>query len=134
MSPQNSEKSAEKSAPELIEIEVCFALPDRQELLKLKVAAGTSALDCLRASAIQDSFADLDLDASPIGVFGKLVAAADYKPQAGDRLEIYRPLIADPRDRRRQRASSQKGAATEDGEGGRDAAETGAENPPPAKG
>lgn len=131
MNSQNSEKSIEKSGPELIEIEVCFALPERQELRKLKVAAGTSASDCIRASKIKDSFVDFDLDTSSIGVFGKLVAAADYKPRAGDRLEIYRPLIADPRDRRRQRASSQKRATTQDGKGGKDAEETSAENPSP---
>ncbi len=133
MSPHNSQKRTEKSSPELIEIEVCYALPDRQELLKLRVAAGISALDCIRASGIEESFAGFDLANSPVGVFGKLVNAADYQPQAGDRLEIYRPLIADPRDRRRQQASSQKKAAARDSAGGREGKDSGVKKNRPRK-
>ena len=129
MNPHDSEKVAQ--SPEWIKIEVCHALPDRQELLKIKVLAGTSALDCIRASGIEKFLAGLDLAKSPVGVFGKLVNASEYRPQAGDRLEIYRPLIADPRDRRRQQASRQKGAAAR--EGGGEEGGTGVENPQTGK-
>ncbi|MBV1919920.1 MAG: RnfH family protein [Pseudomonadales bacterium] len=94
---------------EMIQVEVAYALPDRQELIALSVRKGTSMFDAAVQSNIGDKFPDLDLEGAPMGVFGK----ADRKPQErvleeGERVEIYRPLIADPKEIRKRRAAEAK--------------------------
>ena len=99
---------------ELISIEVAFALPDRQKILSLQVAQGTTAYDAVEQSGITNHFTDLELDKSAMGVFGNelgsrgLAAPKEYLVRDGDRIEIYRPLIADPKEVRRQRAEEAK--------------------------
>ena len=85
-------------------IEVAYATPDKQIILECRVDAGISVRDAVRGSGIERHFAEIDPDSCDIGVFGKVVAA-DYELQDGDRIEIYRPLIADPKEIRRQRAA-----------------------------
>ncbi len=85
-------------------IEVAYATPEKQIILECRVDAGTSARDVVRGSGIEQHFPEIDLDACDIGVFGKVIPA-DYELQDGDRIEIYRPLIADPKEVRRQRAA-----------------------------
>lgn len=85
-------------------IEVAYATPDKQIILERRVDAGTTARDAVRGSGIKAHFPEIDLDSCDIGVFGKVIAA-DYELQDGDRIEIYRPLIADPKEVRRQRAA-----------------------------
>lgn len=89
---------------ETIEIEVVYALPEQQKLLRLKVPAGTQARDALRLSGIANDFPELDVNSCPLGVFGKAVAS-DYELVEGDRVEIYRPLVNDPRETRRELAA-----------------------------
>ena len=86
-------------------IEVVFALPDRQELLALNVDTGTTVEAAVALSAISDKFSGADLSACQAGVWGKVVER-DYRLQEGDRLELYRPLQMDPRDARRLLAAS----------------------------
>ncbi len=99
---------------ELISIEVAFALPDRQKIQSIQVARGTTALDAAKQSGIQSHFPDLDLGSSAMGIFGNelgtrgLSAPDEYLVRQGDRIEIYRPLIADPKEVRRQRAAEAK--------------------------
>ena len=85
-------------------IEVVYALPNRQHRLHLELEAGASVRDALLAVARIPPFAEMDLDAQTVGIFGRIV---DLEEQLGpdDRVEIYRPLAADPREARRRRAS-----------------------------
>lgn len=88
-------------------VEVAYALPDRQALLAIQVPAGTTALQAVLQSNIASQFEGLDPRTSKLGVFGKLVSS-DYVLQSGDRVEIYRPLLADPKEVRRQLAEQGK--------------------------
>ena len=101
-------------ADEPIEVEVAYARPDEQVILPLRVPAGTAIEDAIRRSGILDRFPEIDLAANKVGVFGK-VGRLDQALAEGDRVEIYRPLIADPKEARKQRAAEgkamKKGAA-----------------------
>jgi putative ubiquitin-RnfH superfamily antitoxin RatB of RatAB toxin-antitoxin module len=85
-------------------IEVAYATPARQIILEREIDTGTGARAAVQNSGIEQHFPEIDLDNCDIGVFGKAVAD-DYQPVDGDRIEIYRPLIADPKEVRRQRAA-----------------------------
>ena len=85
-------------------IEIAYATPARQEIIECEIAAGTSPRDAVRLSEITRQFPEIDPESCDIGVFGKLVSA-DYDLSDGDRIEIYRPLLADPKEVRRQRAA-----------------------------
>lgn len=90
----------------LIEVEVVYAAVDRQRLLTFKVAEGTCVRAALRVSGIADEFPELDLATCPVGIFGKQVVDAQARSLvAGERIEIYRSLVADPKEIRRQRAA-----------------------------
>jgi putative ubiquitin-RnfH superfamily antitoxin RatB of RatAB toxin-antitoxin module len=89
----------------LIAVEVAYALPEKQKVVQLEVSPGTTALQAARLSGIADDFSGLRLDeASRLGIFGHIVAP-DQELQAGDRVEIYRPLLVDPKEVRKQRAA-----------------------------
>lgn len=85
-------------------IEVVYALPDRQRLVRLAVESGTTARSAALGSGLDQEFSELDLAACALGVFGRRVAD-DYELQSGDRLELYRPLRNEPREARRRRAA-----------------------------
>jgi hypothetical protein len=85
-------------------IEVVFALPARQELISVTVSPGTTAEMALQQSAISDLFPDEDFSDYQLGIWGKLVTRS-YSLKNGDRLEIYRPLLIDPREARRALAA-----------------------------
>lgn len=93
---------------ERIRVEVAYALPEEQVIIPLEVATGTTAQQAIERSGILQQFMDIDLKANKVGVFGKLVKL-DTVLRANDRVEIYRPLIADPKEVRRQRAAEGKG-------------------------
>ena len=86
-----------------IHIEVAYATPEKQVLLSLSVPAGTTVAEGIEQSAIQDEFPELKIDLKAVGIFSRKVPL-DYLLKEGDRIEIYRPLIADPKEVRRQRA------------------------------
>jgi len=89
----------------MIEIEVVYAAVDRQALLTLTVPVGTSVRAALLESVVAREFPELDLVNCPVGIFGRVVADPERRSvQAGDRIEIYRPLLADPKEVRRLRA------------------------------
>ena len=90
-----------------IDIEVVYALPEKQPLLKQQVVAGTTVLDAIRASGILEKYPEIDIATSKVGIFGKLVKP-DTVLREKDRIEIYRPLIADPKEVRRKRAEEGK--------------------------
>ena len=87
-----------------LSIEVVYALPEQQRLLAFDVPAGTTARDALRISAIKDEFPELDIEQCSIGIFGKEVDGGQVLI-SGDRVEIYRPLLKDPREARRELAA-----------------------------
>lgn len=87
-----------------MKIEIVFALPDRQELIALTVDPGTTVDQAIARSAIGDKFPDEDLSGYQAGIWGRVVGR-DHRLQDGDRLEIYRPLLIDPRDARRRLAA-----------------------------
>ncbi|MBF8163169.1 RnfH family protein [Ectopseudomonas hydrolytica] len=98
-----------------IAIEVVYALADRQKLLRLSVPAGTTVREAALRSGMQQFFPELDLHQAPLGIFGKAVAKPEERVlEEGERVEIYRPLIADPKEVRKQRAAKAK--AREEGE------------------
>jgi putative ubiquitin-RnfH superfamily antitoxin RatB of RatAB toxin-antitoxin module len=95
---------------ELIEIEVVYGLPHKQVLLSLKVPKGTSMLNCIKLSGIVKHFPEIIPEEAVIGIFSKLCKLEDVIHQ-GDRIEIYRPLTADPKEMRKLRAEKAKQAA-----------------------
>lgn len=86
-----------------LDIEVAYALPDQQFVIALTLPAGATVADALAAVAALAPFAELDLDAVPVGVFGDRVPR-ERLLEDRDRVEIYRPLVTDPREARRRRA------------------------------
>lgn len=90
-----------------IRVEVAYALPHKQALLELDVPVGTTVLEAARLSGIAGKFEGLDLDNAKFGIFGHVVAPKQVLREA-DRVEIYRPLIADPKDVRKARAARAK--------------------------
>jgi uncharacterized protein len=100
-----------------IEVEVAYASPERQLILKVEVPPGTTAIEAVRLSGIEEQFPEIELGRNRLGVFGKL-CKSDRQLNAGDRVEIYRPLIVDPRAARRELAAAGKSM----GKAGRDSA------------
>lgn len=93
---------------ERISVEVAYATPERQVIVPLDVLAGTTALDAAQQSGIDKQFPGLVIDdASRLGVFGQLVAAS-HVVRSGERVEVYRPLMADPKEVRKARAARAK--------------------------
>ena len=88
-------------------VEVVYALPDLQKLITLDVDEGTTAEQAIRLSGILDSFPEIDLSSCKIGIFSKL-CGLDTVLREKDRVEIYRPLIADPKKVRKERAAKGK--------------------------
>ena len=103
MSDKNN--SAENTS--LIDIEVVYALPEEQSLVTVKVAEGTEIKDAIENSMILEGYPELELDKLEVGIFGKM-AKLTQKVRDRDRIEIYRPLIADPKEVRKRRAAEGK--------------------------
>ncbi|PNS11435.1 RnfH family protein [Mixta theicola] len=86
-----------------ITVEVVYALPEKQYLRQVKVAEGSSVEQVIQASGLLELRHDIDLTQNKIGIYSRPVKLQD-EVNDGDRVEIYRPLIADPKELRRQRA------------------------------
>ena len=105
----------ESDARMLIKVEVAYALPQKQRIVALQVPAGTTALDAVLRSGIAQEFPEIDPDSAPMGIFAKaldgksLPLPQDYQLAARDRVEIYRPLLIDPKEARQARAAKLKG-------------------------
>lgn len=91
----------------LINIEIAYALPNRYFLKKIKVEEGTMIQAAIFQSGILQQFTDIDLRENKVGIFSRPVKLTDVVSE-GDRIEIYRPLLADPKEIRRQRAEQQQ--------------------------
>ncbi len=94
--------------PDDLAVEVALATPERQALLALRVTEGASVAEVIAASGIASHFPGLPVDDLPAGIWGKAVSR-DSKVREGDRVELYRPLLADPREARRRRALAGRG-------------------------
>lgn len=89
-----------------VRVEVAFAVPGRQVLKSLEVPVGTSAREAVLLSGLDAEFADLSLASAPLGLFGEHLPEPErYLLQEGDRVEIYRPLLRDPKKRRSDKAA-----------------------------
>ena len=91
----------------LITVEVAYALPNNQLIIPLQVAPETTAEQAITASGILQKFPEIDLSVNKVGLFGKL-SKLETPLRHLDRVEIYRPLIADPKEVRKQRAEEGK--------------------------
>ena len=93
----------------MIRVEVAYALPHDQKIIALQVEEDCSAYDAVIRSGIVEAYPEIDPDSIPMGIFGK--AIRDPKEtilQEGQRVELYRPLIADPKEARAKRAAKMK--------------------------
>lgn len=86
----------------MITIEVAYATPQQQHIIKLEVPPGTTIEEAIQFSSILSLFPEIDLHQQKVGVFSKQKALSDVV-NAGDRIEIYRPLTIDPKEARRAR-------------------------------
>ncbi|WP_310448563.1 RnfH family protein [Sulfuritalea sp.] len=103
---------------ETIHVEVVYARPDRQEVASVTLPAGSTAGQAIEASGLLARYPEIDLTKNKLGIYAKL-AKADTALRDRDRVEIYRPLIADPKEVRKQRAA--EGKAMKKGGGEADA-------------
>ena len=99
-----------------ITVEVLYALAQRQDLICLKLPAGSTIQQAVEASGLLHKYPEIDLAKNKLGIYAKL-CKADTILRDRDRVEIYRPLLADPKEIRRQRAAEgkvmKKGAGAE---------------------
>ena len=92
-----------------IDVEVAYATPEKQRIVALAVEDGCTVKEAIERSSIREEFPGLEVNPGAVGIFSRKVSL-DHRLRNGDRVEIYRPLIADPKESRRARA---KGGATE---------------------
>jgi uncharacterized protein len=90
--------------PEKIRVEVAYALPEEQIIISIKVPKKINVKQAIEKSGIQKKFSDIDLSKNKVGIFGKQTTL-DHLLSDRDRIEIYRPLILDPKEMRRKRAA-----------------------------
>ena len=94
-------------AEQRIQVEVAFAREDDQALLAVEGAKGMTVREAIERSGILKRFPEIDLEINKVGIFGRLVTL-EQALDTGDRVEIYRPLIADPKAQRKKRAAEGK--------------------------
>ena len=99
----------ESSSDEMIAIEVAYALLEKQLIVPVKVKLGTNMVEAVIQSKIADKFPDIDVTNLSLGIFGKVEKKPELRTLAsGDRIEIYRPLLVDPKEMRKARAEKMK--------------------------
>jgi putative ubiquitin-RnfH superfamily antitoxin RatB of RatAB toxin-antitoxin module len=94
-------------ADSMITVEVAYARPDLQVVIPVEVPEGSSVADALRLSQVSERFPELDLTQVDVGIFGR-ISRKETILRHRDRVEIYRPLLADPKEVRRRRAAEGK--------------------------
>jgi len=90
-----------------IQVEVAYALRDRQVLRRVRLAPGSVLSDAVRASGILEDFPEIDLSINRVGIYGE-PARLDTILRDRDRVEILRPLTADPKEIRRRRVRAKR--------------------------
>jgi len=105
----NDNSLVDKKEHDEIRVEVAFALPERQELVAMSVVSGCTAQEAVDLSGIRMKFQEFDLDSLELGIFSRplngvdLPLAGAYVMEENDRVEIYRPLLNDPKHARLER-------------------------------
>lgn len=89
-----------------IQVEVVYALPEKQTVLSIDIEPSEDIQSAIKKSGILDKYPEIDLKKNAVGIFNQKARLTDLMHD-GDRIEIYRPLTADPREIRRQRAARQ---------------------------
>jgi len=87
-----------------IRVEVTYALRDRQALIAVEVKEGETVIEAIQRSGILSEFPEIDLKRAKVGIFGQRISL-EAQVRDGDRVEIYRQLVADPKDLRRRKAA-----------------------------
>lgn len=105
----NEQQAGAASSDTAITVEVAYATPGKQKIIALQVAEGCTPMQAAELSGIANEFEGVDLSSAKMGVFGKAVDASQYALKEGDRVEIYRPLLVDPKAVRKARAARAKG-------------------------
>jgi putative ubiquitin-RnfH superfamily antitoxin RatB of RatAB toxin-antitoxin module len=90
--------------PDEILVEIAYALPEEQVIISIKVPTIFNVQQAIEKSGIQKKFPSIDLSKNKVGIFGKKTTL-DHTLNDRDRIEIYRPLILDPKEMRRKRAA-----------------------------
>jgi uncharacterized protein len=111
----------EKPMAEALKVEVCYALPDKQVLIPVSLPAGATLQQAIEASGLLEKHPEIDIKKNKFGIYAKL-SKLDTVLRDRDRVEIYRPLIADPKEVRKQRAA--EGKVMKKGAGDADAPES----------
>ena len=93
--------------PKEIMVEVAYAIPEEQVIITIKVPTIFNVKQAIEKSGIQKKFPSIDLSKNKVGIFGKKTTL-DHVLKNRDRIEIYRPLILDPKEMRRKRAAKKK--------------------------
>jgi uncharacterized protein len=106
----DKQSASDGAAAQTIKVEVVFAREHVQALLQVEGALGMTAGEAIERSGILKRFPEIDLTANKIGIYGKL-AKLDQPLEDGDRVEIYPPLIADPKQARKNREARKKADA-----------------------
>jgi putative ubiquitin-RnfH superfamily antitoxin RatB of RatAB toxin-antitoxin module len=106
---------------EMLKVEVCYALPEKQVMIPVSLPEGATLLQAVEASGILEKYSEIDPAKNKFGIYAKL-SRPDTLLRDRDRVEIYRPLIADPKEVRKQRAAEgkvmKKGAGDADAQDG----------------
>lgn len=96
-----------------LRIEVACATPEKQRIIVLDVEPGTTLRQAVASSRIAEEFPDLDVMDAPLGIFGRKIPSPEAtEVAAGDRVEVYRPLLIDPKQARLNRAAKATSAGT----------------------
>ena len=99
---------ANELRPSAIQVQVCYALPDKVYLQDVTIPATSAIQVAIQASGVLQQYPEIELATARLGIFGKL-KTLDSLLQHGDRVEIYRPLQAEPMESRRRRAAHKTG-------------------------
>jgi putative ubiquitin-RnfH superfamily antitoxin RatB of RatAB toxin-antitoxin module len=100
-----------------VEVEVAYAKPDSQVILQVKGVTGMTVLDAIEQSGIAGKYPEIEPAEAKVGIFGK-ATKLDVELKSGDRVEIYRPLIADPKEVRKRKAAEKAAAEAKAAEEG----------------
>ncbi|AOE49272.1 RnfH family protein [Kangiella sediminilitoris] len=106
MMEQSSDDTVDEQK-EKLHVEVAYALPDKQTILQLEIDPNITVREAIHQSGILEQYPEIDLNIQKVGIFSKLAKLDDYLHD-GDRIEIYRPLLIDPKEVRKQRAEKAK--------------------------
>ena len=98
--------------PERVSVEVVYALPDEQLIFKVKLESGASIKKAIETCGVLTKYPEIDLSQNRVGIYSKKVTL-DHPVQDGDRIEIYRPLPMDPKERRRLHIQNKRRINTE---------------------